>query len=148
MDYETMRAGMARLIPFNTHLGLETVELGPTRGVARLPEDDRLVNHVGSQHAGGLFSVAEWASGLALLGTFAEQLAEVTPLAESAEISYGKIARGPITATGRFGADRDDALAELEREGRVRFPVKVDLTNEAGESVAEVTVRWYVRKNS
>jgi hypothetical protein len=47
-----------------------------------------------------------------------------------------------------FGADRDASLAELERDGRVRFPVTVDLTNEAGETVAEVTVRWYVRKNS
>jgi acyl-coenzyme A thioesterase PaaI-like protein len=93
MDFEAMRAGLAHAIPYNTHLGLETVELSPERGVARLPQDDRLVNHVGSQHAGGL-------------------------------------------------------LAELEREGRVRFPVQVDLTNEAGDTVAEVTVRWYVRKNS
>ena len=143
-----MRAGLAHAIPYNTHLGLETVELSPERGVARLPEDDRLVNHVGSQHAGGLFSVAEWASGRALLGTFAEQLGDVTPLAESAEISYTKLAKGPITATAVFGADRDASLAELEREGRVRFPVQVDLTNEAGDTVAEVTVRWYVRKNS
>ncbi len=143
-----MRAGLAHAIPYNTHLGLETVELSRERGVARLPQDDRLINHVGSQHAGGLFSAAEWASGLALLGTFAEQLGSVTPLAESAEISYAKLANGPITATAVFGADRDAALAELEREGRVRFPVQVDLTNDAGDTVAEVTVRWYVRKNS
>ena len=143
-----MRAGLAQAIPFNTYLGLETVEVGPGRGVARLPEDERLVNHVGSQHAGGLFTVAEWASGLALLGSFAERLGDVTPLAESAEIAYRKIAKGPITATAAFGADREQALAELDREGRVRFPVSVDLTNEAGETVAEVTVRWYVRKNS
>jgi acyl-coenzyme A thioesterase PaaI-like protein len=148
MDFEAMRAGLATAIPFNTHLGLETVEVGPERGVARLPADERLVNHVGSQHAGALFSVAEWASGLAFLGAFADQLGEVTPLAESGEIAYRKIASGPITATAVFGADRDGALAELEREGRVRFPVEVDLTNEAGDSVAEVTVRWYVRKSS
>ena len=28
-----------------------------------------------------------------------------------------------------FGAGRDAPLAELERDGRVRFPVTVDLTN-------------------
>ena len=52
MDYEAIRAGMAQAIPFNTHVGLEVVELGPGRGVIRLPDRAELRNHVGSQHAG------------------------------------------------------------------------------------------------
>jgi acyl-coenzyme A thioesterase PaaI-like protein len=58
MDYEPIRAGLAQAIPFNSHLGLEVVEVGPGTGVVRLPDDDRLRNHVGTQHAGGVFAEA------------------------------------------------------------------------------------------
>ena len=53
MDYDALRAGMAAAVPFNNHLGLEVIELGPGSAVVRLPDDERLRNHVGSQHAVG-----------------------------------------------------------------------------------------------
>jgi acyl-coenzyme A thioesterase PaaI-like protein len=148
MDYEAIRAGMASAIPFNTHVGLEVVELGPSCGVVRLPDREQLRNHVGSQHAGALFAAGEAASGGAFVGAFAERLTDITPLAEGAEIAYRKIARGDITATGTLSADRDELLAELDREGVVRFTVEVDLVNGAGDTVAEMSVRWHVRAGS
>ena len=147
MDYEAIRAGKAHAIPFNTHVGLEVVELGPGRGVIRLPDRAELRNHVGSQHAGALFAAGEAASGGAFVGAFAERLGDITPLAESAEISYRRIARGAITATGRLGTDADELLARLDDEGTVRFTVDVDLANAAGDTVAEMCVRWHVRSN-
>lgn len=53
MDYEAIRAGLAKAVPLNTYLGLEIVEVAADRGVVRLPDDPRLQNHVASQHAGG-----------------------------------------------------------------------------------------------
>ena len=53
MDYEVVRAGLEQAIPFNGHLGLEVVEVGDGSCTVRLPDDERLRNHVGSQHAGG-----------------------------------------------------------------------------------------------
>ena len=44
--------------------------MAPGRGVVTLPDDERLHNHVGSQHAGALFSAGEAASGGAFLGAF------------------------------------------------------------------------------
>jgi acyl-coenzyme A thioesterase PaaI-like protein len=148
MDYEAVRAGLEQAVPFNTFIGLEVTEVGPGVGVVRLPDDERLHNHVASQHAGALFSAGEAASGGAFIATFADRMGEITPLAESAEIAYRKLARGPITATGRFSQDRDALLDELEAEGRVRFPIEVELTDGDGNVVAEMTVRWYVRKNA
>jgi acyl-coenzyme A thioesterase PaaI-like protein len=145
MDYEAIRAGMAVAIPFNTHLGLEVVELGPGRGVVRLPDREELRNHVGSQHAGALFAAGEAASGGAFVGAFAERLAEITPLAEGADIAYRRIARGTITATGTLSADADELLARLDEEGAVRFTVEVDLTDGSGDTIAEMSVRWHVR---
>jgi acyl-coenzyme A thioesterase PaaI-like protein len=145
MDYEAVRQGMEQAIPYNRYLGLEVSEVGDGRGTVRLPQDERLHNHVGSQHAGALFSAGEAASGGAFLAAFAKRLADVTPLAEGAEIAYRRVARGPVTATARLDAAPEDLLAELDREGRVRFPIAVALTDGEDELVAEMTVRWYVR---
>ena len=81
------------------------------------------------------------------MGAFAETLGEITPLAESAEIAYRKLARGEITATGRFTEDRTALIERLNAEGRVRFPIAVELSDADGTVVAEMTVQWYVRRN-
>lgn len=144
MDYEAIRKGLESAVPYNGHLGLEMVEIAPGRGVVRLPDRAEIRNHVGSQHAGALFSAGEAASGAAFVGAFAERLGELTPLAESAEIAYRQLGQGVITATGELRSDPDELLAELDREGRVRFEVHVGLTNAVDDVVAEMTVRWYV----
>ena len=147
MDYAAVAQGLQQAIPFNTHVGLEVVEVGDGLGVVRLPDDPKLLNHVGSQHAAGLFAAAEAASGGAFVGAFAEHLTGITPLAKSAEIAYLKLAKGPITA--RATLEGKDALIEqLGSEGRIEFPVNVELEDEQGTKVAEVTVHWHVRRNA
>jgi acyl-coenzyme A thioesterase PaaI-like protein len=146
VDYEAVRAGLAAAIPSNTHIGLVIESVGDGVGVVTLPDEAHLRNHVGSQHAGALFSAAEAASGGAVVGAFAEQMGSVVPLAASAEIRYRKIASGPITATGRLGAEKDAIMRDLDANGKVEFPVEVALTNGDGTTVAEMTVRWHLRK--
>ena len=148
MDFEAMRAGLEQAIPFNVHVGLQVGEVAPGRGVVTLPDDDETRNHVGSQHAGALFSAGEAASGAAFVGAFVERMNDLTPLAESAEITYKKIAKGVITATGTFAEDTDALLERLDADGRIRFPIAVELTDAEGNVVAEMTVRWYVRAKS
>lgn len=148
MDYEAIRSGLQGAIPYNVHLGLQVAEVAPGRGVVRLPDRAEIRNHVGSQHAGALFSAGEAASGAAFVGAFAERLGELTPLAEGADISYRKLAQGTITATAQLGADSAELIAALEEDGVVRFPVEVELTNAVGDVVAEMTVHWHVRRNA
>jgi acyl-coenzyme A thioesterase PaaI-like protein len=148
LDFEPIRAGMEQAIPYNRHVGLTVAEVAEGRGVVTLPAGEHLHNHVGSQHAGALFSAGEAASGAAFVGAFAEHLGAVTPLARTAEIAYLKPAKGPITATGELQGAKDELLSRLESDGKVEFPVKVDLTNEEGTTVAEMTVHWHVRKNA
>jgi acyl-coenzyme A thioesterase PaaI-like protein len=148
LDFEALRAGLAGAIPFNGHLGLELVEVGPGRGVVRLPDRPELHNHVGTQHAGGLFAAGEFASGGAFIGAFADHLANVTPLARSAEIEYRKLARGEITATGRLDDDVAGLLQKLEKDGKVEFEIDVKLADASGAVVATMTVAWHVRRNA
>lgn len=147
MDYEAVRHGLEQAIPYNRHLGLEVAEVSDGRGVVRLPEEDHLKNHVGSQHAGALFSAGEAASGAAFVGAFAERMGDITPLARTAEISYRKLARGPITAAGTLGGEKSALLERLDADGKVEFPVQVDLADAGGNTVAEMTVHWHVRRN-
>jgi acyl-coenzyme A thioesterase PaaI-like protein len=147
MDHEAVRQGLEQAIPYNRHLGLAVTEVADGRGVVRLPEEDNLKNHVGSQHAGALFSAGEAASGAAFVGAFAERMGDITPLARSAEISYRKLARGPITATGILGEAKAALLERLDADGKVEFPVEVDLADGEGNTVAAMTVHWHVRRN-
>jgi acyl-coenzyme A thioesterase PaaI-like protein len=147
MDYEAIRTGMAAAVPFNKTIGLEVSELGPGTATVRLPDKESLRNHVGSQHAAGLFAAAEAASGGAFVGAFAERLGELIPLAANASISYTKLAKGPIDARAEL-PDAEGLLAKLDAEGKVAFPVEVTLRDSGGVTVATATVQWHVRKRS
>ncbi len=147
MDYEALRGGLEVAVPLNAHLGLQIVEISDGRSVVRLPDDEHLRNHVGSQHAAALFSAGEAASGGAFVGTFAAVIAELVALAATAQINYRAIARGPIDATATLAENADGLRARLEAEGRVRFPVNVVLTNGAAQTVADMAVQWDVRKS-
>jgi uncharacterized protein (TIGR00369 family) len=144
-DFEAIARGMAQAVPFVGHLGLEITSMAEGESVVLLPERVELTNHVGSQHAGALFTAAEAASGAAFVGAFAERMGEVTPLARSAEISYERIANGPIQATAKLGVEAAAALATLDSEGKVEFPCEVVLADRSGERVAAATIHWHVR---
>jgi uncharacterized protein (TIGR00369 family) len=146
-DFDAIAQGMTQAVPFAGHLGLEITSVSEGEATVRLPERPELGNHVGSQHAGALFTVAETASGAAFVGAFAARMGEVTPLARSAEIAYEKIAKGPIDASARLGVPAAEALATLDAEGKVEFPCEVELADGAGTRVARATVHWHVRLN-
>lgn len=145
VDFDAIAKGMAMAVPFVGHLGIEIVEISAGEATVRLPRRPELNNHVGSQHAGALFTAAETASGAAFVGAFAIRMGEVTPLAKSAEIDYLKVANGPITAAAKLGVDAAEALATLDAEGKVEFPCEVELSGGDGNLVATATVDWHVR---
>jgi acyl-coenzyme A thioesterase PaaI-like protein len=144
-DFEPLRAGLEQAVPFNQHLGLAIEEVAIGRGVVRLPDDGQLRNHTGSHHASALFAAGQAASAAAIAAGFVEQLPSLELLPQESKITYHKVARGPILATGVLGADPQTLLDELEREGCVEFTVDVSLVDGAKDTVAQLTVRWLVR---
>src|SRR4051794_12636672 len=145
MDFDAVAKGMTLAVPFIGHLNLEGTEISAGEATVVLPERPELTNHVGSQHAGALFTAAEAAPGAAFVGAFAERMGDVTPLARDAEIHYEKIANGPIEARGRLGMAQQEALDKLDAEGKVEFPCEIVLTDAEGRQVASATVAWHVR---
>jgi uncharacterized protein (TIGR00369 family) len=133
-------------VPFNAHLGLEVLEAAGGNCAVRLPDRAEHHNHVGGPHAGALFSLAEAASGGAVLSALAERLGGVTPLAKGGEIKYRKLAMGPVTARARLVEPLAGALERLDREGRVDVPVAVDIVDGNGVVVAEASFVWALRQ--
>ena len=79
--YETIRTQMTSTVPFARHAGVTITEVADGRAFARLPETPESVNHIGSQHAGALFTLGETASGAAMAGAFAQVLLAIRPVA-------------------------------------------------------------------
>jgi acyl-coenzyme A thioesterase PaaI-like protein len=146
-DFDAIALGMTQAVPFAGYLGVQVTHVAEGESTVVLPERPELTNHIGSQHAGALFTVAEAASGAAFVGAFAARLGEIAPLARSAEISYEKIANGPIEAKATLAVPAAEALATLDADGKVVFPCEIELTDASGQRVATATVQWHVRLN-
>lgn len=145
LDLDLIAKSMATAVPYIGYMGIEVAEMSEGAATATLPDRPELHNHVGSQHAGALFGVAETASGAAFVGAFAARMGDLRPLARSAQISYLKVARGEIAAKAKLGMPAAEALATLDADGRVDFSVGVEMTDSEGNLVATATVDWNVR---
>ncbi|MEL6325216.1 MAG: DUF4442 domain-containing protein, partial [Pseudomonadota bacterium] len=86
--------------------------------------------------------------GAAYAGAFVDRMMSVRPVAASAEISYLKIAKGKLTATGKLRGDAEALKATLDAEEKVRFPVDVSIKDEGGSEVATMSVEWHVKNLS
>ncbi len=127
-------------------LGLEISSVGAGEATVRLPERPELTNHVGSQHAGALFTVAEYASGAAFVSAFAERLgtsprSPAAPRSPTKRSPWGDRGEGEAGGAGRAGA------GDVGRRGQGRVPCEIELADGEGQRVATATVHWHVRLN-
>lgn len=126
-------------LPFNQRIGV----LAEEDGRLALPDDATLTNHVGTVHAGALFTLGEAASGVAISAVVSALGA--MPIAKSATISYRRPAKGRIGAVGTIVEDVDAIGARLVAEGKTVVDVAVALTDAEGTEVATMTVHWHLR---
>jgi uncharacterized protein (TIGR00369 family) len=136
---------MAEAVPFARLIGLELVEVGDGVAKARLVQRPEISNHIGSLHAGALFTLAETASGAAVAGAFLEMIGTIRPVAAEASISYLKLARGEVSCVARTAEPGDELRRRLRADGKVVFEVGVEVTREDGQRVAATSVSWHVR---
>lgn len=105
---------LLQTVPFARTLGITFDSVGDGQAVSRLPDRPDLHNHVAGPHAGALFTLAESASGAAMLSMLGDQLERAVPLATSATIEYRKLAKGEVHAEARLLATRDEVVAQLD----------------------------------
>lgn len=144
--FDMIKSHMSKVIPFATHVGVELIEIADGTAIAALEQRTETSNHIGTQHAGAMFTLGEAASGAALGGALAPVLLEVRPVASGAHISYVKIAKGRLTATAKASAPGGELLAALKDVGKVAFSVRVDIRDEDGDTVVTMDVDWHVKR--
>ncbi|MGK5064720.1 PaaI family thioesterase [Janthinobacterium sp. LB3P112] len=144
MVYDRIKQQMMDTLPFVRLLGISIDDIGAGTSKVSMPDDPKLHNHLGTQHAGALFTLAETASGAAMAGGFAELILGLRPVAKESRIAYQKVARGATRAEGRVPGDLAALKAQLAQDGKVAFPVEVDIFDSEGTLAAQVTVDWYL----
>jgi uncharacterized protein (TIGR00369 family) len=143
--YDMIRAGMSEAVPFAKYVGVELLEVGDGFARAELVQRPELSNHIGTVHAGALFTLAETASGAAMAGAFAELIGGLRPVAAEAKIAYLKLAAGKVGCTATTAEPADELRRRLREAQAVVFDVAVNLAREDGQQVAAMTVTWNVR---
>jgi acyl-coenzyme A thioesterase PaaI-like protein len=133
-------ADFVTALPFNTLIGVCA-----DGDALALQDADALHNHVGTVHAGALFTLGEAASGVAIARGIAMALGGVMPVTKSASIAYRRPARGKISASASLAEDIDVIAKRLASEGKTSFEVNVVLTDVSGTEVATMTVVWHAR---
>jgi acyl-coenzyme A thioesterase PaaI-like protein len=123
---------LGMMVPYSGSVRPRVLELEPGRARVAIREKRRLRNHFRSIHAIALANVGELASGLAMTLALPEGTRGI-PV--HLEIEYLKKARGTILAEGT-ARPPSSVTAEVEDEARA------ELTDEAGDVVARVVVRW------
>jgi len=145
---EMIRNGIEQM-PYNAMVGIRIVEMDGGRARGTLAARPEVGNHVGTMHAGAQFSLIEAISGAAVSSAFLDLLGRAVPLAQGAELTYRRPARGDVVAEAVVAAEEVERVrAELEAHGRARFDVKVNVTDAEGTLATEATMRWYIRLTS
>lgn len=144
--YDMIREHMSSAVPYANHSGVVIESIADGVASARLEQTTETSNHIGSVHAGALFTLGETASGAAMSGALVAQILSLRPVAAEASIRFVKVAKGKITARASVSRPAAELISAIEADGKVAFDVNVDMTNADGVTVAEMIVKWHVSK--
>jgi acyl-coenzyme A thioesterase PaaI-like protein len=107
---------------------------------------DAVTNHIGTMHAGALFTLGEAASGLCAMRALGAVFVEARAVTRSASIEFRRPAVGRIRALGEPLQPVRETLERLDREGRASFEVVVRLLDRNDVEVAELRIGWSLRR--
>lgn len=133
----------SRVEPFGfvARLGMELLHTGPGRTVMRLPLEPN-VNHVGTMYAGALYTLAEAAGGHLFVTTF--DIDRFYPVVGELTQRYLQPALTSVLVDARMDPEEIDRVAtELDRGGRSRWRLDLDLVDEHGTVVATTKATYF-----
>ena len=130
-------------VPFNRFLGIQA---SAKEGyILELANNDHLSNHLGTMHAGALFSLAEATSGEYLLRQFQSSDLDIIPVVRKVDIKYSRPAESVVYSTAEFAENSaDEVYAGLKERRKVIIKVKVELYNERHERIAGSNIHWFL----
>ncbi|WP_330181249.1 DUF4442 domain-containing protein [Nocardia sp. NBC_01503] len=140
IDYEYLRAVSQEMVPFGRHVGTLITEISPDRSVVEIPADDTVRNHMGTVHAGALFTAADIAGAAAFVGAAAERLYTIERLVlRGGSASYRKPAQGRIRAIATVDLRELAEILAATTSARFELSGKAVLLDDNEVQVAKFT---------
>lgn len=146
MVFAAIKQQMGSTVPLAKHLGIVLDDVASGTATATLPDEKHNTNHIGSQHAGALFALADTASGAAVAGAFGQKILQLRVVVSEASVKYTKSARGAIVAKAHVVGDAKALAKSIDDLGKVELPVDVELSNSENVPVAAMSFTWHVSK--
>lgn len=123
--------------------GIVVEEVAPGRCRLSMPEEPNR-NHFGTVYAGSIYTLGEVPGGVLFFATFDAE--RFFPLVRSSQIRYRRPARGRLSVAAAIDAEE---VARLETEaaehGKADYELALEITDEEGEVVAEMTSQYQMR---
>ncbi len=109
----------------------------------------KMKNHIGTLHAGALFTLAETQSALALMQRFDTlDVSNVLPLLRSSKIIYRQPAESDVSTVCMIDEDQAVRFEErYQKRGNGMIEVNVDVIDRIGSVCAKAEFVWFVSKS-
>ncbi len=148
LSVEQLQQIMGQGIPFNQFLGIEIIGVEAEQVDLVLAQKPEYLNHVGTFHAAAQFALGEATSGTMLTASFLDIIRRrYVPLAAGANITYRRPASGNLRGTALLAKEEQEQIRHnLESNGKARFSIPVQLSNQDGRVVTEIRVDWIIKK--
>jgi uncharacterized protein (TIGR00369 family) len=144
MEPSAVKNLVENMIPFVKKTGVLVDELTPTKVKLRLPHDGSNLNPMGILHAGATFTLAETCAAALCVMALGQS---VMFIGKQVDIKFRRPGKGDAVATAQLTpADTQRLLDGAQRDGKIDAPIVVDVTDPAGEPIAQATVTMSVRK--
>lgn len=144
MNFNDLRPMLTNMVPFIQTVGIRLDEIGLGTATATLPAAHAVNNHLGTAHAGAVYTLGESASGGVVLSMFYDGLPKVFIALKSSTVSHKKAVPGDVVATASLNEDPKAIRTRYDETGKCDFEVPVAL--HVGEVLtAEITFTWAVR---
>lgn len=145
MNADQIHKMLSSIVPFVPYVGLRITEVGPGTATAELPVRKEVQNHIGTVHAGALYTTGESATGAVVLGLFGDLLPGVFIALKGATVRHTKARPGDLIAKAALRGDPGEIRQTFDTEGGVDFEVVVQFEVD-GTEVAKITYTWAARQ--
>lgn len=130
--------------PFNRHLHAKLISWSNEICVIAVKRRRGVRNHVGSIHAGALFTLGETCAGLVIIRNF--PFKNFRPLMSDVRVTYTKQARGDVTGSCTIAPAKIAEMHETLRKDEIpTLEATTLILNAAQELIATVVTTWQVK---
>ena len=145
INFPELTIALFSQMPFLQKVGIKIIYVKKGEARIELPFDNSNVNHLGTLHAGVIYTFAETAGGVLI--TSAATSIDIIGVAKNGKISYKKPATGMIYFEDKIDTVWiADKFNEALTIGKSEIPYTVKIKNKQEDLIAEVEFLYHIRK--